>query len=331
MNKIDKIEDALCACHLAIYKATKKIDTALDARTNTMVRRFTVLWNDNLKVMDKKIAEKFTGTGKVQTINKSWSKKMVNDLFHNFSNPLKSKLEKDIDFMYKLHKKDYVVTRKLKPVEKAKIEIIPTFTDADTEVSVAIANQQLIASNAYYKRNLSKEVTQIVDAAYKQGLNDKQTGELLRSELGKKLSLSKEIIDTKVKPEGYNGSSESYFKGLGETTQNRARNYSSLRALDDAAFTEYRIFNARPVADICIMMVGRTFTVKQGLDNMNKVLNSKNIDELKDNAAWRKDLKDFNIKGREKLNDSKTAAALSDAGMGLPPYHTKCKTIIEPV
>jgi len=334
-KSISKLTDLVHGLEFAIYKATGNIERVAEKRENSLTRTLAVEWKKNLARLDAQIAKTFTGDKQPTKNDYDSVARLCDSLFIDFAEPLDKDIERDISLMYRLNKADFVNRQMVRPIEKAKkksnVEIIPAFTDADKKTIKILKDQNKIAANAFYKGNLSKEVSQILANTYKEGKNMTNAGKALRDRLSGRLGLSKKVIDQKIVPSGYTGSSASYFKGLASTSMNRARTFSSLTAMVDAGFTEYRIFNPLPVNDTCIQMNGRVFRIDQGVSQMKAVLGAKDVDALKKVAPWQRDLSSFGIKGAGQKMNSKTSKTLADAGLALPPYHFRCKTTVEVV
>lgn len=332
-HKCEEIENLSLNVSVAIFKATNDIDRLIQNREANIVRTLSRTWNKQNIQLKKIINKKFVGTKNPKVSDEKWLLSNIDNLFHNFSEPVNESIEKQVNFIYKISKKYFVGLNEIQPIAKKDFTIIPAFTGVDETTISKISEQQSISSNVFYRRNLSKEVSQIVNETFKEGLNLTNTGKQLQIRLKNILGLKKGISDLKIIPSGYTGSVESYFKGLGDTTLNRARTYSSINALVDAEILEYVISAIRDnkTSVICFQMHGRTFKVSQGISLMNNVLNSKTPNDVKEVAGWRKDLSEFGVtRQREKINDKKLNNKLASSGMALPLYHFRCRTTIEP-
>lgn len=332
-NKISYLEDISCQLDCAIFKTDNQFDRLILNRTNAIIREYSREWANNNKKLSSLILKHFNSDRKTKSSDKKWVITTVNALFIDFAKPLLKSTTKNVQAIYEASKKQFVSIHEIQPIKKVDLEIVPVFTAVDETIVLGITQQHQIASNAFYEENLSKEVSQIVNDTFKEGLNFKNTGIQLEKRLTEKLGLKKGIADLKIVPEGYKGSIESYFRGLGETTLNRGRNFSSLRAIADAEISRYTITAILDIktSTICRHMHGRSFSTEQGLQYIDNVINSKTVEEFKSVAGWKRDLSEFGITGqRQKLNDTDLSSQLANAGLALPEYHFKCRTTVEP-
>lgn len=334
LDSYDYVENVNESIDLAIFKATSKIDTLIQNRTDSINRRHTVEWNKKNKILSSEIKKEFNTNRKTNSGDEIFILNLTNKLYVDFAKPLIKNTKKDVESIYKNNKTQFTQTHEITPIKKIDTDIIPIFTNADEIIMSGLTDNHQLATNAFYKGNLSKEVSQIVNKTFKEGGNFKETGIKLEKRLLKLLGLKKSKIDLKITQTGYNGSIDSYFKGLGETTLNRSRSFSSLRSIADAQISAYIIAAIidKRTSDICVSMNGRTFKTKEGLQHIDNVVNVKSLDELKSAAPWRRDLSEFGVTERKKMvNNKKLSSKLALAGLALPPYHFLCRTTIQPV
>ncbi len=231
------------------------------------------------------------------------------------------------------------VVLKGKLINKADNDLDIAFDIKDTEIVKLILAQNLIAAQNLYKSGLSAHVVSVIRSIMgNTGLSNADQKKQITSEMSKALGLKKGKVELeKTVPPKFKGDAKAYYTGLAQTTLTRAQSMGRLNLFSQGTFEKYMIsaiIDTR-TSHICLSMNGRTFTIEQGVEQMENVLTAKSSDELKQVAGWRKDLSAFGIEGQDDFKTGPKATAVSkslaDAGMALPPYHFRCRTTIRPV
>lgn len=137
--------------------------------------------------------------------------------------------------------------------------------------------------------------------------------------------------------------SEDYWNIVGSAWVNRARNWSTLRTLDDVEIEHFVILAVMDerTSPFCRLMNGRTFEVKRQLDLMEEIAHDDDLDALKKRSPWlrsrvsERDEPEIGFvkggrftaigqAGKLVLSESQIQAA----GVALPPYHGLCRTTV---
>lgn len=254
------------------------------------------------------------------------------------------RVRKDMEETYRTAKSRFVGTIKnkrrraklLHPISKAnatKINKANITIDEIDELTWDQLSKLTLLSTA--KRYPAMEP--VIEKLLKEGIldreyNQRQAAELLRRELTRKLGATAlKGVDREVIAAGQE-SNTAFFKGLTQTNMNYAENFANVTAMDEAQIDRYVITAIidNLTSDICLQMDGRTFEVVRAVEYRDRILAAESVEEVKGVAPWRKDLSEFGLKKGEKLTDAKTSDALAQAGLALPPYHFRCRTLVFP-
>jgi hypothetical protein len=213
------------------------------------------------------------------------------------------------------------------------------FDISDREIVKVLVAQNLIAAQNLYKNGFSKTVIDVIRKIIgMEGLSQTRQAELIQKELTKALGLKKGKMSIEdINPKKFRGTSKDYYTGLSQTTLTRTQVFNKMNLFAQAEFKHF-VFSAimdKRTSVICRSLNGRIFTVKQGVDHMNRVLNSRSITELKSVAGWRRDLSEFGVtsEGDRKRGPGSEAlsAELAKNGLSMPPLHWRCRSTIRPI
>lgn len=316
-----------------IHKTVGDKDGSIINRIEKDLTRFTMRkWN---ALTTKGIADvvKFLGDS-----NKLFTKKdkdKVLSILTKAYKPLvkqtKQRTTREFERIYKTNKRQY--KRRFVKADDDETSEIPfiglpiALTIRDTTTIRQLVRLHNFAIGDHFPSNLKPLIAKLIDkGVIKKGLPKKQAGEFLRRELAKKLGGLDKVIPASIRNKGQR-SQTAYFEGLSATNVTRARSFSQLIMMDDARIKSYvwdSIIDNR-TSEICSLMNGRIFSVDLGIEQMNKILNVKNSDELKNNFSWRKDLSEFGLKRGQKLGSTEISQVLARAGVPIvPPAHFRC-------
>jgi hypothetical protein len=207
-----------------------------------------------------------------------------------------------------------------------------TLGESDLRIIAELERLANVAIGDHYPKTLKPRVSRLIqNDIIEKGLNKTQAGEILEVELTRKLGSTIKAVPEVVRQQGANAT-RAYFKGLAQTNSTMARSFSSLNLMREAEITRF-VFDAiidELTSDICAQMNGRVFEIDMGIEQMNKMLESENVEDLKSVAPFTRDLSAFNLSRGEKLTDRDAMDALAKAGVMIPPLHFRCRSALNP-
>lgn len=209
-------------------------------------------------------------------------------------------------------------------VQKA-ADPFPGFDVYDENAVEALDNYNMFWVSGHYSKTVSATIAEVVrDSLVKSGGDLKEAGRLIRE------ALERELGKFKL-PGGFVGSADSYFEGLAANAATVARVYGQLRSFEQAGVRELEIVNPMDdrTSEICEHMNGKVFTIEQAREQFDRELAATNPTEFKAAHPWVtiEELRDISPKAGDA--GAKDAEALALAGIGLPPYHWRCRTTID--
>ena len=317
----------------------KQIDRIEKALTRVQIKT----WNGRANRAAKSALSSFTKSKKLFT-NKDSNKvlRALDKHFKGIDNTLRARVTIDIDKIYRINKKNSVKRFHLKPPKKPKKKLRKQ-TDPEVAFAIglvdeatiaAIAEIQLIAIGNHFPATLRPEISKLIKkGVLDKGLNKEKAGLFLEKELTRKLgaTIFKDIVPASFLKRGVNGVNQ-YFVGLSATHVNFARNFSTIVAMDEAEITKYQIVTVpdKRRSVICTQMDGRIFEMSVAKEHMQIVVDAADVNQLKRDAPWRKDLSEFGLTAGKNLESPTAAKVLAANGMGMPPYHFRCRTEVHP-
>lgn len=230
-------------------------------------------------------------------------------------------------------KHEYVV-KSCGNIKKATVSGV-SFTLKDEEATKALGKLVSGSIGDHFDKTRKPIITEsILDGVIAEGMTNEEAATFLQKELTRRLGGTEAALSAvpeSIAALGQN-SINAYFQGLVATNMNWAQNFSRVNAMREADITRYQLAVVvdGATSEICLDLVGRTFELKQAVDYMDNVLEAESADEIKDFAPWREDLSEFGISRGERLNDPGAAEVLAANGMAMPPYHSHCRTEVEP-
>lgn len=203
------------------------------------------------------------------------------------------------------------------------------FSLVDEQAVTSIQEEHLFWIGEHYDKHVSNEIREVTRATViEAGTNRKKAAQLLQERVKKSL--------TKVSvPDGYTGSSASYFEGLVSNAVTNARAMGQLRSFSDLGVERYQIVNPSDsrTCPVCSHLDGKVFTVDQGTAQMSRDLAAKKPEEIKKIHPWfsAKKIraispKSGKLSGKAGTEDSKRLAA---AGVSMPPFHFRCRCTVD--
>lgn len=201
------------------------------------------------------------------------------------------------------------------------------FDVVDETAVAALSEQQLFWIDQYWSDHLSRRISATVaDEMLGSGLGREQAGEIMKK------VISGEFPGVSV-PKTFRGTPDDYFQMLAGTVRNRATNMGSIAEMVEAKITTYRIdaILDNRTSEVCQMLNGQTFTVEQGRQHVERTLAVRDPEEFKSIAGWRTPEEVESLMNANRSDSDAMSMALSSAGLTLPPYHARCRTIINAI
>jgi hypothetical protein len=204
---------------------------------------------------------------------------------------------------------------KTTPIEKADSNISVDFDLVDENTMEALENRNIFWVGEHYDKNISDSV--------------KDTAKSVMVEAGESTSLAgqlmgeriKEILSKFITPGGFVGTEKQYFEGLVSNAMTVGRVYGQMRSFSQIGITRYEIVNpgGSRMCEVCANLQGKTFDVKQGLEQITKEFKSSSPEDIKKIHPW---LASSKVIG-------KSTDSLASMGLSLPPYHFRCRCTID--
>ncbi len=138
---------------------------------------------------------------------------------------------------------------------------------------------------------------------------------------------------------------ESYWNVVGSYWLHSARNRASLDTYHEAGITRYRILAVmdQRTSAVCAALNGTVFSVGDQVERENRACDAETIQELRSLSPWLsggaeegeavgfrrgRSFVDVAHRAGEKFRLSGTPGKLQGLGVGMPPYHARCRTTI---
>lgn len=221
---------------------------------------------------------------------------------------------------------DNLSVSKAKGDKGPKARLTPKFDLVDERAVAALADDQMVWIGSFYAGNVRDTIHAAVRETMGAGLGRREAGRVMADVIAGKL---KDISS----PDGYRGSTKSYFEGLAANTATTARVRGHLRSFRELGVTKYMLVNPMDsrTSLVCQHMNGKTFLVSEGVKQVDVDAGVTDPDEMKRVHPWMSlaEIKELS-KGPGDVSraDSKS---LAESGLALPPYHFRCRTTVDVV
>lgn len=271
----------------------------------------------------------------------------LDSAFRTIDNKVTARTERDLETTYKLNKERFVNRFELKKgtmffrhqlgVQAVKSMKNPRvlkaeFTSLDELTWENLSRLTLISIGDHFPTSLKPLISKTIqEAVLARGLNKEDARKFLQKELTRVLGATNQAVPPKIREQGQERVNN-YFKGLSQTNLNFARNFGNITAMQEAEIARYEIVAIidNLTSEICQGLNGRIFELSLGVEHRDKVLGMESVEELKAFAPWQKNLDAYDLAPGKKLEDPGAARVLAAAGMGLPPYHFRCRSEVHP-
>ncbi len=186
----------------------------------------------------------------------------------------------------------------------------------DERALSALERQQLWWIGDTYK-GVGPTIRESVQPKVLGGMSRKAGGEMVRAGVEARLK------DFKI-PDGFHGSSRSYFEGLAANAVTSARVYGQLNSFIKLGITTYTLVNPMDgrTSEICAELNGMEFKVADAEAQMTKLAGAKTPDAYKAIKPWLSTDKLMSLAARG-------VGSLTRAGQLFPPFHFRCRTTVD--
>ena len=173
------------------------------------------------------------------------------------------------------------------------------FDRVDLE-SIKAMKKMFYWSGTQYNKDVEDKLKDIIDRVFR--------GKIPRAEVAK--VLEKEL-------DGVLKGSKSYFEGVADHIINQAQNVSAVVEATKEGMEYFKVIAVMDsrTSKICRSMNGRIIPAKHLKAQADRLLSAKSIQEKKDAAVWKSDYHFGKL----------------PANFGLPPYHFRCRTMVQAV
>lgn len=229
----------------------------------------------------------------------------------------------DMKEVYELGK--YSASKKVSVAKAAKPKVTtwikPSFDLVDSSVIEAYSNHQKFWIGNFY----SSHVSNTVAAASKTQVLEGEG----RIRAGKRMyEVAKRELKNIHVPNGYSGSTGSYFEGLVANATTVERTTGHLRSFADAGYTVYSISNPTDhrTCRVCGLMHGKQFRTQDGIAQVGKVITAPTPAAIRSIHPWMTPSSAAKLTGNRMgpMTPDKTEA-LRKAGHAMPTYHMFCR------
>jgi hypothetical protein len=208
--------------------------------------------------------------------------------------------------------------------QKADVKLEPDFGVVDDAAVAALQREGMIWVGGLYDKRLRDVVRSVVREVMEAGLDRKAAGVLMAA------AIHDTLRHISI-PTGFKGPDRQYFEGLAANTATNARVRGQMQSFIEIGITRYELVNPMDhrTSEICEHMNGKVFYVSDGAKQMAADMAAKTPAALKEAHPW---LTIDEIKAiSSKAGDvgRADAAALSEAGLALPPFHFRCRTVVD--
>jgi len=192
-----------------------------------------------------------------------------------------------------------------------------TLTRGNIREIGSLSNQGVYWIGEYWGRHLSRTILATVEReAALRGLGRLEVGQILRGAVNGTFPMA-------AVPGTYRGSPEAYFAQLAGDVRTRGLAFGSVSAFEAGGFVRYRIEAVldERTSEICRFMHNRTFAVSEGRSLVDRLVSAEDPEDVKSIAGWRTAAEARELAER---------GDLANAGLALPPYHGRCRTVVVP-
>lgn len=335
---VDMAYDRLVLADEIVAKALGLPALTKMARAEQLLREYVNKHWENRRAQASVAARNATATGKsAKQINAAIRKVMMKwpkDIIKRFNS--------DVEKVYKLAREVGAAKAKKKiktplvfdtpnfqDTKKAVAGVAVSFDLADERAIAALAEQNVFWIGEHYDENLAASISATTSETLAEVGATRRVAALLMAER------VKEQLGRVVTPGGFHGTTVQYFEGLTSNAMTVARVRGQLRSFGDAGVTTYTVQNPQDsrTCKVCSHMDNKVFRVEQGRAQMERELEAKSPDDIKQIHPWLSPAQLLAVSSTPGRLSGKAGAAdsraLSAAGLSLPPFHFRCRCTVD--
>ena len=213
------------------------------------------------------------------------------------------------------------------------IGIKAEFALIDTQAKNWLRKDTMHWVGTFYDNNLSELVRKSVNnTMLTEGFGRVEAAKVLKKDLAKAIRNGTLPASAGIPPPGWTGTPAAYWEGLSANVASRASTWSALESFVQGGVEVYRIEAVldERTSSICRTMHGKQFNVAWGIDQRDAIMAAKSPDDVKKVAGWQRApavQKEFGVKPG-KAATAQQSKDMSDAGLALPTYHYRCRTVV---
>jgi len=265
--------------------------------------------------------------------------KQIKRAYNNIEKQIGPRIERDTKKIFNLGKKNFekqFSSDLNKSVQKIGEEtaIALGFEIGTEEFIVQMAALHKTSIGTHFPRTLQPQISKTInEAVFEKGLNKAQAGKFLQKELTRKLggNAFMRSVPPSIREQGTKAIN-AYHKGLSATNVTLTRNGANIQSMQQAGITQVEFVAVidNLTSQICSQMDGRIFELAQATRFMEQVMEAESVEDLKEFAPWRRNLKEFNLSAGQSLTDPGVQDRLAKAGVVVPPLHFRCRSELHP-
>ena len=259
---------------------------------------------------------------------------VIDKTMGRWSDFIKSRYTEDIEAVYKIGRTDGLVkglgltsasmAYPLPEVAKADVipitNINPRFNLIDYQAIAAFKKHQTFWLDGFYDKNVSNAIAGAAKEQLLEGMGRKDAGQWMRD-------VADRYVHSTKTPDGYQGSTDSYFEGLVANATTSARVSGHLASFDEVGVTIYVVVNPMDhrTCEVCQYMDGKEFRVQDGMSLLNRVIKAPTPDAVKKIQPWLTPGKAKALAGGMGRAGVDRTGDLAKAGFLLPSFHFLCR------
>lgn len=315
-----EVEYVQSVSYLAKIRNDQKV---VDKFNRSMTRVLSREWQGVIDDAVKAGVKEFDGNKSVNQVARITS--AVEKTLTQFSPKSKSVIKKQIEIVYETLVLSFLKKFNLK-VQKATLgpRAVIDFNAKDKQAINAIqrlTNQT--AGTLFPEQVVNKVAMAVSDVVFEHGLPVAEAARRIEAEIASALGTDS-VIPTRFKT-----NPQDYFDTVANNASLLSNNIGSMITMKDAGVEKYRvvIVEDKRTSNICMAMRNRVISIDSGMRMVDQVLNFSHPNQLKTSFPWNSGRTASKIGPRTLSNNNR----LAENGLGFPPYHGKCRSIVVPV
>jgi hypothetical protein len=218
------------------------------------------------------------------------------------------------------------VQKSAKPldVDGVKVALSPTFDLADDAAIAALQDDQMLWIKEHYGTSARDAVRVRAIEVMKLGLGTQAAGIALAAAM-------RDVLGNFGLPRGFHGTEESYFEAVAANAATNARVRGKIRSFTDLGITTYVLVNPmdHKTSEICQHLNGKVFRIENGINQVDAEQGADTVAQVKKAHPFLTFDEIKRISPKAGNAGKADSDALSKSGVSLPPFHVKCRTVVD--